>query len=136
MLGRLEPKPGRVVLVDCAGGAYLVTLGDVCQLDAAVVVVEPYPRSAEVARRLIATLSEKASATRTVVVANKIGNDSDLEAVRRFLPQADIEFVVPLDPSVVDADARGLAPIDVAPEGPVVRACEAIAATLLAVPAH
>lgn len=38
--------------------------------------------------------------------------------------------MMPLDAGVVVADAEGRAPIDVAPEGPVVQAIEALAATL------
>ena len=53
MLAALDDKPGRVVIVDLGGGVMTVARGDKSQIDALVVVVEPYPRSAEVGRRLL-----------------------------------------------------------------------------------
>lgn len=119
------------MVIDCAGGAYLLALGDVCQLDAVVIVVEPYPRSAEVARRLLETMSDKGCSARVLVVANKIGTDEDLDAVRRLLPEVQIDVTVPLDSGVTDADVQGRALTDVAPSGPAATAIGGLAKMLV-----
>lgn len=131
MLGRLDDKPGRVILADCAGGIFVAGLGQPDVFDVAVVVVEPYPPAGEVARRLLAMFAAEAPRTRVVVVANKIGHEADLAAVRRFLPDVAIDVVVPLDPAVIRADAEGRAPFDVAPESAAVRAVNTLAASLV-----
>lgn len=131
MLGRLDDKPGRVILADCAGGIFVAGLGQPDVFDVAVVVVEPYPRAGEVARRLLAMFAAEAPRTCVVVVANKIAGEADLAAVRRFLPDVNIDVVIPLDPAVVRADAEGRAPFDVAPEGTAVRAVHTLASSLV-----
>lgn len=132
MLGRLDDKPGRFVLADCAGGIFVAGLGQPDVFDAAVVVVEPYPRAGEVARRLLTMFAAETPRTRVVVVANKIADEADLAAVRRFLPDVAIDVTVPLDPAVRRADAEGRAPFDVAPEGAAVRSVGTLAACLVA----
>lgn len=119
-----------MVIVDCPGGAYIALVGDVAKLDAAVVVVEPYPRSGEVARRLLDRIAESSRTPKVFVVANKIGYDADLEAVRGFLPDVEIDLVVPLDPDLMAADAEGIAPIDAAHDGAGVVAISNLAGML------
>lgn len=118
MLAALEDKPGRVVVVDLGGGVMTVVRGDQSQIDALVVVVEPYPRSAEVGRRLLAT-AEANGITRRIVVANKIADDDDLDALRRFLG-VEPDLVVPADRSVTSADRLGASPYDHDPGSPAV----------------
>lgn len=120
-----------MILADCAGGIFVAGLGQPDVFDVAVIVVEPYPRAGEVARRLLAMFATEAPRTRVVVVANKIADEADLAAVRRFLPDVAIDFVVPLDPAVVRADAEGRSPFDVAPDGAAVRAVGSLASNLV-----
>jgi hypothetical protein len=77
LLAQLEDKPGRVVVVDLGGGVMTVARGDRSEVDALVVVVEPYPRSTEVGRRLLKMAAEK-GIDRRVVVANKVTGDDDV----------------------------------------------------------
>lgn len=106
-----------------------VVRGDQSQVDALVVVVEPYPRSAEVGRRLLETASQN-GITRRVVVANKIGDDEDLEALRRFLG-VEPDLVIPADRAVVDADRLGASPIDHDPASPAIGVLRRLASSLL-----
>ena len=79
------------------------------QLDAVLVVAEPTAKSLDVARRAAAIASKRSTA---LVVANKIRDESDLQAVRAALPSYDL-FVVPDEQAIVDAERDGVAPIDV-----------------------
>ncbi len=130
MLAALEEKPGRVVIVDLGGGVMTVVRGDQSQIDALVVVVEPYPRSAEVGRRLLDT-AQANGITRRIVVANKIGDAEDLEALRRFLG-VEPDLVIPADRSVLAADRVGASPFDLDPASPAVSALRGLATSLLA----
>ncbi len=130
MLAALEDKPGRIVVVDLGGGVMTVVRGDESQIDALVVVVEPYPRSAEVARRLLDTARANGIARR-ILVANKIGDNEDLEALRRFLG-VEPDLVIPADRSVLSADRVGASPIDFDGSSAAVGALRDLAASLLA----
>ena len=95
-----------------------VVRGDESQIDALVVVVEPYPRSAEVGRRLLETARIN-GISRRIVVANKVDGDDDLEALRKFLG-VEPDLVIPKDGAVTTADRVGTSPIDHDPRSPAV----------------
>ena len=107
-----------------------VARGDDSQIDALVVVVEPYPRSAEVGRRLL-EMAEQKGVARRIVVANKITGEEDLEAVRRFLG-VEPDVVIPDDGSVRGADRAGLSPIDHDARSPAMGALRGLASSLVA----
>lgn len=119
-----------MVIVDLGGGVMTVVRGDQSQIDALVVVVEPYPRSTEVGRRLLDT-AQANGITRRIVVANKIGDAEDLEALRRFLG-VEPDLVIPADRSVLAADRVGASPFDQDPASPAVSALRGLATSLLA----
>ena len=106
-----------------------VVRGDESQIDALVVVVEPYPRSAEVGRRLLET-AEANGITRRIVVANKVDGEEDLQALRRFLG-VEPDLVIPKDRAVVTADRVGASPFDHDPRSPAVDVLRDLATSLL-----
>jgi CO dehydrogenase maturation factor len=127
LLGQLA-RPDRVVVADFEAG-----LGTVLRLDApvdvVVIVVEPTAKSLEVGRRAAETVREKGLG-RVLVTANRVRDDADAERVRAAFPDDD-PVLVPDDPAIVDAERRGLAPLDAAPDAPGVRALVALAQSLL-----
>jgi len=126
LLGQLA-RPDRVVIADFEAG-----LGTVMRLDApvdvVVVVVEPTAKSLEVGRRAAETVRE-GGLGRVVVTANRVRDETDAQRVREAFPGLD-PVMVPDDPAVVDAERRGLAPLDAAPDAPAVRALVALAESL------
>ena len=106
-----------------------VARGDDSQIDALVVVVEPYPRSAEVGRRLL-DMAEAKGIARRVVVANKITGPEDLVAIREWLG-LDPDIVIPDDRGVASADRAGASPMDHAPASDAVGALRELATSLL-----
>lgn len=127
MLGQLA-RPDRIVIADFEAG-----LGTVLRLDAPVdvvlVVVEPTVKSLEVGRRAAETVRE-AGLGRVVVSANRVRDETDAQRVRAAFPGL-LVGSIPDDPAVVDAERRGLAPLDAAPGAPAVRALVALAESLL-----
>ena len=117
------------MIVDLGGGVMTVARGDDSQIDTLVVVVEAYPRSAEVARRLLDMAAQKGIGRR-LVVANRIADATDLEAVERFLGVAP-DVVVPEDPAVAAADRAGASPLDHEPGSPTIGVVRRLASALL-----
>ncbi len=107
-----------------------VARGDRSEIDSLVVVVEPYARSAEVGRRLLDMAAAK-GITRCVVVANKVADDDDLDAIRTFL-RRDPDIVIPKDGAVLAADRVGASPVDHAPGSPAVGVLRELASSLVA----
>ena len=102
-----------------AGIGTLTRLGE-SGVDAVLIVVEPTPKSIEVASRAMALVEEKGF-SRVIVVANRVRDEDDLEQIRKAFPSVDV-VAVPDDPAIVEADRQGVAPLDLDPEAPAVLA--------------
>lgn len=86
-------------------------------VDTVLVVVESSTKSIEAGRRA-AEIGAKVG--RVIVTANRVGDDSEFEAICSAL--GDHEYiVVPDDPAIRRADKDGVAPIDAAPDSPGVK---------------
>lgn len=88
------------------------------QIDVVLVVAEPSAKGIDVARR---AAQIGASRARVIVVANRVREPADLEAIQAALGEHEL-VVVPEEPAIMRADRDGLAPIDVDPEAPGVKA--------------
>lgn len=106
-----------------------VARGDESQIDALIVVVEPYPRSAEVGRRLLDMAAAK-GISRRVVVANKVSDEEDLEAIRKFLG-VEPDIVIPTDSALQTADKVGASPVDHDPGSPALGVLRKLASSLV-----
>ncbi len=116
MLGQLEGDR-KVVVSDLEAGVGTLLRMTQEHVDTVLVVVESSVKSIEAARRATA-IGEKAG--RVIVVANRVHDDSEFEAIRSAL--GDREYVVvPEDRGITRADQDGVAPIDAAPDGPGVK---------------
>jgi len=119
-----------IVLADCeAGIGTLTRLGDT-PVDVVIVVVEPTPKSMEVAARA-AALAKERKMGHIIVVASRIRDEVDLKTIQAALPDQEI-IVVPDDPAIVAADREGVAPMDMAPGCPAVLALMGVADRVLA----
>lgn len=109
-----------------AGIGTLTRMGDK-GVDMVLIVAEATPKSLDVGVRA-AELVQERSLGRMVIVANRVRGDHDEAVVRAAFERFDAEMVlVPDDPEIVRADRAGVAPLDVAPEAPAVRALVALA---------
>jgi CO dehydrogenase maturation factor len=128
LLGELEGN-GRIVLCDMEAGLGTVVRIQPDQLDILIVVAEPSAKGIDVARRAAHTGSSRA---RVIVIANRIREPADLEAIQAALPDHEL-VVVPEDPVIARADREGIAPIDLDPDSPGVAAIIELARELSAV---
>ena len=119
-----------VVVADFEAGVGTLTRLSEQRVDTVLVVVEPTPKSVEVGMRAV-DLARERSVTRVVIVANRLRDDADLEIIRSAFPDCEV-VGVPDDPKIVEADRKGVAPIDLAPDAPAVRALVGLAESLAA----
>jgi CO dehydrogenase maturation factor len=132
LLGSADFGNATVVADMEAGIGTLTRLSDE-RVDAVLVVVEPTPKSIEVGVRAVELATEK-SLGRLVIVASRIRSDEELATIHAAFPGQEV-VPIPDDPAIVQADRRGVAPLDLAPEAPAVQALCELARSLLPVPA-
>lgn len=121
----------RHVVVDMEAGLEHLSRGTGRHVSRLVAVLEPYYRSMETARSVVALASEL-GVSDVVVVANKVRDEGDRTAIADFCRAHSLRLVgdVPFDGALADVERRGGAPIDAAPDSPAVRAIAALAAPL------
>jgi CO dehydrogenase maturation factor len=128
LLADVEDR-GRTVLGDMEAGTGVLARMKVGSLDLVLAVANPTAKSIEVARRAIQTAVAREA--RVLVVANRVRDAGDLEAIQAVLGEHDL-VVIPEDPIIARADAEGIAPIDLDDDAPGVRALIALGDRLVA----
>ena len=119
MLGSVPAEDTTVVADLEAGIGTLTRLADAA-VDATIVVVEPTPRSIDVARRAVAVATERDHG-QVIVVANKVTDEDDRRRIHSAFDRFRI-VEVPADDAIDDADRLGVSPLDHAPDCPAVLA--------------
>lgn len=126
-------EPDTTIVADLEAGIGTLTRLPEESVDAVVVVVEPTPRSIDVARRAITVATDRQQG-RVVVLANKVIDDADRQLVIDGLVDHADHYqhliVVPHDDVVDHADRRGLSPVDLDAASPAVQAVEKLIAVL------
>jgi CO dehydrogenase maturation factor len=84
-------------------------------------VGEPFFRSLETGRRM-AALANGLGLERVALVANKIRDEREIEAVRTFAANHDLEIAaeIPFDETFSLAERAGIAPLDFDPDSPAI----------------
>ena len=118
-------------ILDMEAGLEHLGRGTVEHVDTLLIVTEPYYRALDAASR-IRDLARELGLSRIVIAANRIRTDSDREAVAQYCRNHDLELVagIPFDEAILEAEQRGLAPVDHAPESDAVRAVRSLAGSL------
>lgn len=126
-----------VAVADMEAGLENFSRGTPRHTDTVISVVEPYYRSLETGARVV-ELARELGVPRVHVVANKIRDESDREAVAAFCQARGLELFasVPHDAAVLDADRARSALLDRAPASPSVAAITELATRLLAAPSR
>ena len=112
-----------MTILDTEASPEHLSRGTAKYADALLAVVEPYFKSLETGRRM-AALARDLGLEDVKLVANKVRDERELEAVREFAESNDIEVagVVPFDDQLSAAERAGLAPLDFDPDSPAVEA--------------
>ena len=129
LLGGLLEEKRVVTVVDMEAGLEHLSRGTDRHVDVLLVVLEPYFKALETARRT-AELARELGIARVEAVANKLRDEDDREAVRRYAAQHGLGVIseVPFDDALRRADRERKAPIDMG--GAAVEAVTSLAETL------
>src|SRR3954447_2096884 len=112
-----------VCILDTEASPEHLSRGTASYADVMLAVVEPYFKSLETGRRM-AALANDLGLERVALIANKIRDERELEAVRTFASNHDLEIAafVPFDEMFSLAERAGIAPLDFDPDSPAVAA--------------
>ncbi len=122
------------VVVDMEAGLEHLSRGTTKHVDVLLAVAEPYYRSLETARRAC-ELATELGIGRVAVVANKVRDEQEAEAIRSYLERHGLPLAaeVPFDEAVMEADRAASGLLDVAGgDAPAVRALDRLADSLVA----
>jgi CO dehydrogenase maturation factor len=121
-----------ITILDTEASPEHLTRGTAKYADVMVTVVEPYYKSLETGRRM-AALANDLGLERVVLVANKIRDEQELEAVREFAAKHGLELggTIPFDDHMPEAERAERAPLDLDPEAPAVAAIQDFAGRLV-----
>jgi CO dehydrogenase maturation factor len=124
---------GQVCLLDTEASPEHLSRGTTRYADVMLCVVEPYYKSLETGRRM-AALGADLGLARIALVANKIRDERELEAVRTFAERHGLEIagVIPFDEALPEAERAESSPLDHAPDSPAVRAISELAERVVA----
>lgn len=128
---------GEHTVTDMEAGLEHLKRGTARHVDMMLVVAEPYYRSLEAAMRT-AALADELGIKHIRVVANKVRNDDDLDAIKAFCDQHDMALigVVPYDEEMIAAERQEKSPYDHASASAGVAAIRDIAANIDRLDAH
>jgi CO dehydrogenase maturation factor len=131
-------EPDTVTILDLEASPEHLSRGTTRHVDVLLLVVEPYFRSFETARRM-AELAAELPIPLVGVVANKIRRADDAEAIAEFCDRHQLTLVgrIPWSDAALDGDRVGIPLLDFAPQDAAVSAISELADLLLhpAVPA-
>ena len=116
-----------MTVLDTEASPEHLTRGTARYADLMLTVVEPWFKSLETGRRM-AELAHGLGLKRVLLLANKIRDQRELEAVREFAAANDLQIagVIPFDESLGEAERRGVSPLDFAPDSEFVTAISGI----------
>jgi len=133
LLGELVARGGngRDIIVDMEAGLEHLSRGTGRHVSRILAVLEPYYRSMETVRR-IAELAAELGVAEVAVIANKVRDQADQQAIREFCRSHGLEIVaeIPYDASLAESERAGHPPIDHAPAAPAVAAIRRLASQL------
>jgi len=130
--GLVAAASSRTTVVDLEAGLEHLSRGTARRVETLLVVGEPYFKSLETAGRAF-SLARELGIADVRMVANKVRTPRDEDTMRAYAERHGLPMagVVPYDDAVVQADAGGMALIDLKPDAPSVGAIRRLANHLL-----
>ncbi len=124
-----------VVVLDMEAGLEHLGRGTTEHVDILLIVVEPYYRALEAAKR-IRDLAVQLGLKQIVVVANRVRTPDEETAVLQYCRNHSLELIgtIPYDELIRDAEQHSMAPLDFAPHSPSLQAIANLATVLLTRP--
>ena len=123
LLADIQELENTISILDLEASPEHLSRGTTRHVDALLLVVEPYYRSFETAKRMAALASELPIPV-VGVVANKLRSADDASAIAEYCTRHSLTLLgeLPWSTEVLDADKAEIPVIDYDPSGPVVAA--------------
>ena len=122
LLQHLLIQRKEIVLLDMAAGLEHLGRGTARRVDVMLSVTEPSMKSVETTRRIL-TLAREIEIPEVLAVGNKIEGKRD----RLFVEEAmknlgiDVAVYIPYDPAILEADVKGVSPLDYDSSSPAIK---------------
>jgi CO dehydrogenase maturation factor len=131
VVGAAPNSQNYICILDTEASTEHLKVGTAKHADVLYAVVEPYFKSLESGRRILA-LARDLGIEHLALLANKV-RDGDLEIVQRFADEHDLGIIgaIPYDDCFFGAERAAVAPIDYAPDAPAVVAIGKLARKLV-----
>jgi CO dehydrogenase maturation factor len=131
VVGAAPNSQNYICILDTEASTEHLKVGTAKHVDVLYAVVEPYFKSMESGRRVLA-LARDLGIEHLALLANKV-RDGELEVVQRFADEHDIGVIgaIPYDDCFYHAERAAVAPIDFAPDAPAVVAIGKLARKLV-----
>jgi CO dehydrogenase maturation factor len=131
VLGAAPNSQNYICILDTEASTEHLKVGTAKDVDVLYAVVEPYFKSLESGRRVLA-LARDLGIEHLALLANKV-RDGELEVVQRFADEHDLGLIgaIPYDECFHHAERAAVAPIDFAPDAPAVVAIGKLARKLV-----
>jgi len=132
LLADIEALDNTISILDLEASPEHLSRGTTRHVDALLLVVEPYYRSFETAKRM-AALAAELPIPRVGVVANKLRSPDDASAIAEYCERHGLvlEGELPWSTQALDADKAEIPLIDFDPSSPVIAAVSKLADRLL-----
>ena len=132
LLADIEALDNTISILDLEASPEHLSRGTTRHVDALLLVVEPYYRSFETAKRM-AALAAELPIPRVGVVANKLRSPDDASAIAEYCERhgLTLEGELPWSTMVLDADKAEIPLIDFDPASPVIAAVSKLTDKLL-----
>jgi CO dehydrogenase maturation factor len=131
VVGGAENSQNYIVILDTEASTEHLKVGTAKHVDVLYAVVEPYYKSLESGRRVLA-LARDLGIEHLALLANKV-RPGELEIVEEFAREHDLGVIgsIPFDECFYHAERAAVAPIDYAPDAPAVVAIGKLARKLV-----
>ena len=130
LLAEILSSEADITVVDMEAGLEHLSRsgGTLRYVDHLLVIVEPYAKAVETARRTL-VLAADLGIPRVSIVASKVRDAQEMQILDRFCAETGAELLasIPYDDEIRIADREGLAPMDAAPRSAMVAAVTALA---------
>lgn len=132
LVGEMVKKYDRPTVVDMEAGLEHLSRGTTKYVDCLLSILEPYYKFLETGAR-ICELALELGIQKVFAIANKVRGAEDEQAIRDFCEKRKVELLglVPFDEALLEADMKGVAPLDYDVSGVAVQALREMAQKLM-----
>lgn len=120
-------KRDEVIIVDFEAGLEHLGRGTAKGIDVMLVITEPSKKSLDLCSKII-KLSKRLGVINIYLIANKVYDDSQLDVIYKTIEKWEVPLyqIIPYDPKIINADLKGVSPIDYNPDSKAIESIKSL----------